>query len=259
MSESDTRERAKRWAEASRDGLRRILDPIAEGLVEATGVSEEDFVLDVACGSGSASIAAHRNGGYVTAVDANRALLETARRRVEGSDAEISLLHGNPIDLEFEDDTFDVALSTFGPQFTLDPGTAVTELVRVTKPGGRVAFTVFSGRIAEIFDALTEYHGEAGVHASVASWSDPEFVERYVDGCLADVTVESSDVRVKGPSNRVALERWFEVSVALRRSTRTTSAEDRATLDNDCFADVRQRWYSNGYVLETFTVAGTVR
>lgn len=100
--------------------------------------------LDVACGSGALAIPAARRGADVMAVDIAPAMIEqlTARARAEGvSNLEGRVMNGEA--LELPDDTFDVAASQNGVSLLPDLQRGLREIVRVTKPGGRVLIVAF--------------------------------------------------------------------------------------------------------------------
>jgi ubiquinone/menaquinone biosynthesis C-methylase UbiE len=100
--------------------------------------------LDVAAGSGALSIPAARLGAQVLATDISPRMLERlkARAHEEGlSNLEVRVMDGHV--LELEDDTFDISGSQFGIMLFPDLPRALRELVRVTKPGGRVLLNVF--------------------------------------------------------------------------------------------------------------------
>ena len=100
--------------------------------------------LDVAAGSGALSIPAARLGAQVLATDLSPTMLERleARARDEGlSGVETRVMDGHA--LELEDDTFDVSGSQYGVMLFPDLPRALGELVRVTKPGGRVVMVVY--------------------------------------------------------------------------------------------------------------------
>jgi ubiquinone/menaquinone biosynthesis C-methylase UbiE len=100
--------------------------------------------LDVACGSGALSIPAARLGAEVTATDLSPAMVErlAARARQEGlSGLEALVMDGH--ELELEDASFDVAGSQFGVMLFPDLPRGLREMVRVTRPGGKVVLSVF--------------------------------------------------------------------------------------------------------------------
>jgi ubiquinone/menaquinone biosynthesis C-methylase UbiE len=99
--------------------------------------------LDVASGSGALGIPAARLGAQVTAVDQSPVMLELLQKRAqaEGLKLETRVMDGH--DLKFADDTFDVTGSQFGVMLFEDMPLGLREMVRVTKPVGRVLMTVY--------------------------------------------------------------------------------------------------------------------
>ncbi|GAB3591502.1 class I SAM-dependent methyltransferase [Angustibacter peucedani] len=97
-------------------------------------------VLDAGCGSGPLTAALRDAGAVVTGVDISSAMVELARRRL-GEDAD---LHVADLDapLPFEDDTFDVVVASLVLHYLEDWTTALSELHRVLRPGGRLVLSV---------------------------------------------------------------------------------------------------------------------
>jgi ubiquinone/menaquinone biosynthesis C-methylase UbiE len=92
----------------------------------------------VARGSGNTALAAARRGATTVGIDFVPALLERARLRAQAEGLEIELLQGDAESLPFDDESFDVVLSTFGAMFAPDQQRVADELLRVCRPGGRV-------------------------------------------------------------------------------------------------------------------------
>jgi len=113
-----------------------------EGLRRA-GLRPGTRFLDVAAGSGALSIPAARLGAEVLSTDMSPAMLErlAARARKEGLDLETCVMDGHA--LELEDDTFDMSGSQFGVMLFPDMPRGISELARVTKPGGHVLMNVY--------------------------------------------------------------------------------------------------------------------
>jgi ubiquinone/menaquinone biosynthesis C-methylase UbiE len=114
----------------------------SEGLRRADLRSGMRF-LDVAAGSGALSIPAARLGAQVLATDMSPVMLEhlNARARKEGLSIETRFMDGHA--LELEDNTFDVAGSQFGVMLFPDMPRGISEMARVTKPGGHVLMNVY--------------------------------------------------------------------------------------------------------------------
>jgi len=114
-----------------------------EPVLEAAAVRPGDNLIDVACGTGVVARAAADRvapDGAVTGLDLNPAMLAVARRIAPG----IDWRQGDVTALPFDEDTFDVATCQAAIFFFPDPTRALSEMRRVTRPGGRVAVQAFS-------------------------------------------------------------------------------------------------------------------
>jgi len=116
----------------------RISDA-GELIVERAGIEPGMDVLDVACGTGNATIPAARAGARVTGLDFAPALLEIARERCADAMVEIDFLEGDAQELPFEDASFDRVVSVFGHMFAPDHRRTADEMKRVLRPGGAIA------------------------------------------------------------------------------------------------------------------------
>ena len=122
------------------------------------GVREGDRVLDVGCGTAELSLLmADLVGpqGHVTGVDISEGMLEIGRRKVAaaGRGDRVTLLHGDALRLPFEDDRFDAVGSAFVMRNVADLDQALREMVRVVRPGGRVAIMELSHPPASLIRA----------------------------------------------------------------------------------------------------------
>lgn len=128
--------------------------PLAIDLLEAASLSPGERVLDVACGTGVvARLAAERVGpaGQVTGLDVNPGMLAVARS-VQGG-AEIEWREGAAEDTRLPDEAYDAVLCQLGLQFLEDRDAALTELLRVLAPGGRLVANV-PGPMPPVFQIL---------------------------------------------------------------------------------------------------------
>ncbi|QRM57860.1 class I SAM-dependent methyltransferase [Sinorhizobium sp. BG8] len=105
------------------------------------GVREGDRVLDVACGTGALTLAVAKiagPSGSTVGLDANPEMLAVARAKP----VEIEWMQGVAEALPFADDRFDIVVSQFGLMFFEDKPKALSEMMRVLKPGGRLVVAV---------------------------------------------------------------------------------------------------------------------
>jgi len=130
----------------------KILDA-GEAVVAGAGVEPGMTVLDVACGTGNATLPAARNGARTTGLDFAPGLLDIARERAADAMLEIDFVEGDAQALPFDDATFDRVVSTFGHMFAPDHRRTADEMKRVLKPGGVIAVACWipEGAIGRMF------------------------------------------------------------------------------------------------------------
>jgi SAM-dependent methyltransferase len=111
-----------------------------EALVNRLGVTKGLRVLDLGCGDGTTAVPAARLGAEVLGVDIASNLVEAGNRRaMEEGLTNLRFQEGDATDLsELKDDTFDLTVSIFGAMFAPRPFDVAKEMVRVTRPGGRI-------------------------------------------------------------------------------------------------------------------------
>jgi demethylmenaquinone methyltransferase / 2-methoxy-6-polyprenyl-1,4-benzoquinol methylase len=127
-----------------------------------------DAVLDVACGTGALSLAlARRYGCSVVGIDLSPQMLAEARRRVHGAGLadRIQLREGRAEELPFADDSFDALTFGYLLRYVDDPASTVGELLRVVRPGGRVAGLEFAVPPARLPRALWRLYVRYGLPA----------------------------------------------------------------------------------------------
>jgi SAM-dependent methyltransferase len=119
----------------------RYSDPLSQEFAREAGVSPGEHVLDVGCGTGALTsvVAGIVGAEQVAGVDPSEPFVEACRARVPGADIRL----GPAEQLPFEDASFDRTLSQLVFHFVSDPATSAAEMVRVTRPGGRVAACVW--------------------------------------------------------------------------------------------------------------------
>ena len=112
--------------------------PLGPRLVEASGIGPGVRVLDVAAGTGNASLPAAQAGADVTASDLTPELLEAGRRRADAAGLTLAWAEADAEHLPFEDASFDVVISAIGAMFAPHHQQTANELMRVCRPGGTI-------------------------------------------------------------------------------------------------------------------------
>jgi SAM-dependent methyltransferase len=160
---------------------RRELWDVGERLVRRVGIGKGERILDVACGTGNVAIRAAQAGGQVTGVDLTPELFVAGRRLADKAGVSLDWVEGDAEALPFEDESFDVVLSTFGWMFAPRHDVAAAELARVLRPGGRMGLCSWTpeGIQGVFFRTLGAYLPPAPPFAQPPLlWGTPDHVEK---------------------------------------------------------------------------------
>ena len=128
------------WEKGDFTRIAQSMRESGEAVVESLGVKRGLKVLDLGCGDGTTALPAARRGADVLGVDIARNLVEAGNRRAqEHGLTNLRFQEGDACNLsELADDTFDLVVSIFGAMFAPKPFDVAKEMVRVTRPGGRI-------------------------------------------------------------------------------------------------------------------------
>jgi SAM-dependent methyltransferase len=155
-SELKARHRAM-WASGDYPAMVETwLLPLGPRLVEACGIGPGMRVLDVAAGTGNASLPAAQAGADVTASDLTPELLEAGRRRAEAEGLALEWVEADAEALPFDDESFDVVISSIGAMFAPHHQAVADQLVRVCRPGGTIGLLSWTpeGMIGALFRTM---------------------------------------------------------------------------------------------------------
>ncbi|ROQ68541.1 methyltransferase family protein [Streptomyces sp. 840.1] len=219
----------------------RLCAHTVPALLDAAAVGSGTRLLDVGCGSGSVTVAAVGRGAVVRAVDAERGMAEATRRAAPGVEVRIGTLPQLP----YPDGEFDAAVANFVLNHVGRPLDALVELRRITRPGGRVAVTIWQmpggagrelvGRAAEAaglvrpewlatvdeehnfprtapgLAALLTAAGLRDVRSESLAWEHRTDPEEWWAGPAAGVAAIGQLVNSRGPEGVAAAKREYDV------------------------------------------------
>ncbi len=198
MAEFKAKQR-ETWALGSFADMAVFTTPVAGHLVRFSKVSEGQAVLDVGTGTGVVAITARRVGARVTGLDLTPELLDQARKSAAITGHEDIAWHeGDVEDLPFPEASFDVVLSQFGHIFAPRPEMAVSEMLRVLKPGGIIAFATWPGEqlIGRQFGLIAKYIPPPQNVASPMQWGDVGIVRQRLGDRVTRVHYERGIMRI---------------------------------------------------------------
>lgn len=206
-----------------------VIADLGPVLVAAAGVRPGDRVLDVAAGSGNAAVPAALAGADVVAADLTPALLDAGRRDAARRGAVLEWQEADAEAMPFADDAFDVVMSCVGVMFAPHHRVAADELVRVCRPGGRIALLSWTptGFIGQMFAAMRPFAPTPPPGTQPPPlWGDEAHVRGLLGDAVTDVVVERRALVV----DRFATPAEFREYVATRYGP--TIATYRAVADD---------------------------
>jgi len=189
---------------------KRVIHPggrsSTETLFSRAGLTDASSVLDVGCGVATTAVEiAKRRPVRVTAVDIAPLMLERAEANVRaaGVSDRVTVAHGDILDLQFADNTFDVVIAEAVTMF-VDRQRAAGELVRVCRPGGRVLATEFLWRNPPTPEAREIFLGHVCPGMQFDTLED--WVGIYTSAGLAEITTDTGPFEMMTPRGFLADE-----------------------------------------------------
>ncbi|MEU8134421.1 class I SAM-dependent methyltransferase [Streptodolium elevatio] len=176
-----------------------VIAELGPELAAAAGAAPGIRVLDVAAGSGNAATAAALAGAEVVASDLTPELLEVGRSQAEAAGAKLEWRQADAEDMPFGDAEFDAVMSCVGVMFAPHHQATADELVRVCKPGGRIALTNWTpqGFIGQMFATMKPYAAPPPPGAQPPPlWGDPDHVRALLGDRVEDFSAERRQLAV---------------------------------------------------------------
>lgn len=184
------------------DVCERMIPRLGARLVELADLQAGDDVLDVATGTGNAALPAARAGAIVTALDITSDLLEVGSQRAIAAGLEIEWVHGDAQALPVPEASFDRVLSCVGVQFCADRHAAAAELLRVCRPGGRIALLAWTpeGFIGQVLATVASATAGAGPGRSPLDWGSEDRVSELFAEHAAGIAFQREHVEMPAQS-----------------------------------------------------------
>lgn len=180
------------WALGNFGDIAMFTTQPAGHLVRFAGIKAGQTVLDIGTGTGVVAVTAARQGARVTGLDLTPELLEQARANATMAGVEVTWKEGDAEALPYPDASFDVVLSQFGHMFAPRPDVAARELLRVLKPGGRVAFATWPQEqlIGRSFALGASYVPPPPGVAPLGQWGEPSIIGERLGSAVAGLFFE---------------------------------------------------------------------
>jgi ubiquinone/menaquinone biosynthesis C-methylase UbiE len=196
------------WGSGDYAMVGTTLQIVGEMLCESVDLRSDQKVLDVAAGNGNATLAAARRFADVTSTDYVGALLERGKQRAAAERLSVRFQEADAEALPFQDESFDVVLSTFGVMFTPNQEQAAAEMMRVVKHGGKIGLANWTpdSMIGQLFKIIGKYMPPAAGVKSPALWGTKGHLEAMFGmQCHIAIKAKQFTFRYKAP------EHWLEI------------------------------------------------
>lgn len=178
-------------------------------------------ILDLAAGTGASSVALLESGAEVVAADFSPGMIAEGKRRYPAVPG-LSFVEADATNLPFEDNSFDAVTISFGLRNVIDPDAALREMLRVTKPGGRIVVCEFSTPPSKLFAGLYRFYNGRILPIVARSFSSNAEAYDYLNESIRDWPDQAA------LSQRLRAAGWGDVAhrnlsfgiVALHRGTK---------------------------------------
>lgn len=197
------------WEKGDFTEIAGFMRDSGDAVVRSIGITLPLKALDLGCGDGTTAMPLALLGADVTGIDIAKNLVDAGNRRAAAAGLErLKFFEGDASNLEgIPDNSFDLTLSVFGAMFAPKPFDVAREMVRVTKPGGRIVMgnwisndPTFVSQLLKISSAFTPPPPEGFV--SPMTWGvDTHIVERFGQAGVsrAKISMEKDTFHFKSP------------------------------------------------------------
>jgi SAM-dependent methyltransferase len=215
----------------------------AAEFVNRLGLAAGARVLDVACGTGNLSLPAARCGADVTGVDIAVNLIEQARARAAEEGLAARFDEGDAEQLPYPDASFDTAISMFGVMFAPRPNRAAAELLRVCRPGGRIALANWTpgGFVGQMFKTIAGHVPPPAGLPSPIQWGDEAKVRERLGGGTTDLRMTPRMIALEFPMGAAELVEFWRAYYGPTNRAFEALAADPAK-QSALRADLEQLW-----------------
>jgi SAM-dependent methyltransferase len=175
------------WEKGDFTEIAAFMRESGEAIVRSLAIMPPLKVLDLGCGDGTTAVPLAKAAATVTGIDISRPLVEAGNRRAAAEGlSHLRFQEGDACDLQgVDDNSFDLTISIFGAMFAPQPFNVAREMVRVTKPGGRIVMAnwipndpTFVSQLLKVSSAFTPPPPEGFI--SPMTWGvDGHIVDRF--------------------------------------------------------------------------------
>lgn len=227
------------WSAGDYGQLAQYLQSGAMEFFPALQIAPGERVLDVACGAGQLSLPAARTGAAVTGIDIAPNLIEQAKARASAEGLAIRFEEGDAEDLPYDDASFDLVFSLIGAMFAPRPERVAAELIRLCRPGGRIAMGNWTadGFVGQMLKTVGRHAPPPPLMPSPTLWGDEETVRRRLQEGTSDLRMTRKLYSMQFPFEPAGVVDFFRTYYGpVNRAFATLGEADQAALSEDLTA-----------------------
>ncbi|MEM9104119.1 MAG: class I SAM-dependent methyltransferase [Pseudomonadota bacterium] len=190
------------WSSGDYRKIGVTLQVIGEDLAEAANIAPGAQVLDVAAGNGNATLAFARRWCAVTSTDYVAELLNSGRQRAEAEDLEVVFETADAENLPYDRGRFDAVVSTFGVMFAPNQRQAAAEMIRVCRPGGKIAMANWTPNsfIGALFTVIGKHVPPPAGVDSPMNWGNRKWIGETFKADAQSISIKVRRFGMRYPS-----------------------------------------------------------
>jgi len=189
------------WIAGDFGQIAKLIEETGAEFIDRLNIQPGERVLDVACGTGNLAIPAARAGAKVTGVDIAPNLLEQGRERAAAEGLDCTFDEGDAEAMPYDDNSFDTVVTMFGAMFAPRPEVTAKELLRVCRPGGRIAMANWtpSGFTGAMFKTGAKHFPPPPGITPPVLWGDEDTVRSRFGDAVSDLKMTRIPIQFKLP------------------------------------------------------------
>lgn len=232
------------WMAGDYGHFAQYMAPSVSEFFEQLPIEPGTRMLDLACGAGQLSVMAARLGAIVTGLDLASNSIEQARARAVAENLNIDFVEGDVESLPYPDASFDLVVSLIGAMFAPRPTLVATEMLRVCRPGGRIAMGNWmpSGFVGRMFEVHSRYVAPPPDVPPPTLWGVENVVRERLGAGVRDLQTRKGTYRLRYPFPPSDVVEFYRICFGPTNHTfAALGTESQAELR----CDLEQLWSDN--------------